>query len=89
MLLLVCAAVFLRGAVTAATKSPGIRSDVLRISLETESRRGALVQALKNDPLVETVAASSPATRGVVSSCRARSGSGTELSPGVSRGRVV
>ena len=38
-----------------------------RISLETESRRGALLQALRSDPLVEAIAASSPATRGVVS----------------------
>ena len=67
VLLLVCAGIFLRGAVTAATKNPGVRSDVLRISLETESRRGALLQALRSDPLVEAIAASSPATRGVIS----------------------
>ena len=67
VLLLICAGVFLRGAVTAATKSPDVRSDVLRISLETESRRGALLQALRSDPLVEAIAASSPATRGVIS----------------------
>ncbi|MET0213336.1 MAG: FtsX-like permease family protein, partial [Vicinamibacterales bacterium] len=67
VLLLVCAGVFLRGAVTAATKNPDVRSDVLRISLETESRRGALLQALRSNPLVEAIAASSPATRGVVS----------------------
>ena len=42
-------------------------SDTLRISLETESRRGALLQALRSDPLVEAIAASSPATRGVIS----------------------
>jgi predicted permease len=67
VLLLTCAGVFLRGAVTAATKDPGVRSDVLRISLETESRRGALLQALRSDPFVEAIAASSPATRGVIS----------------------
>ena len=67
VLLLVCAGVFLRGAVTAATKNPDVRSDVLRVSLETESRRAALLQALRSDPLVEAIAASSPATRGVVS----------------------
>jgi hypothetical protein len=67
VLLLVCAGVFLRGAVTAATKKPDVRSDVLRISLETESRRAALLQALRSDPLVEAIAASSPATRGVIS----------------------
>ena len=68
VLLLVCAGVFLRGAVTAATKNPDVRSDVLRISLETESRRAALLQALRSDPVVEAIAAASPATRGVVSS---------------------
>ena len=67
VLLLVCAGMFLRGAVTAATKNPEVRSDVLRISLETESRRGALLQALRSDPLVEAIAAASPATRGVIS----------------------
>ena len=67
VLLLICAGVFLRGAVTAATKNPEVRSDTLRISLETESRRGALLQALRSDPLVEAIAASSPATRGVIS----------------------
>ena len=40
---------------------------MLRISLEAESRRGALLQALRSDPLVVAIAASSPATRGVVS----------------------
>jgi predicted permease len=67
VLLLVCAGIFLRGAITAATKNPDVRSDVLRISLETESRRGALLQALRSDPLVEAIAASSPATRDVAS----------------------
>jgi predicted permease len=67
VLLLICAGVFLRGAVTAATTNPDARNDVLRISLETESRRGALLQALRSDPLVEAIAASSPARRGVIS----------------------
>ena len=67
VLLLVCAGIFLRGAVTAATKSPDVRSDVLRLSLDNESRRGAVLQALRSDPLVETIAAASLATRGVVS----------------------
>ena len=67
VLLLICAGIFLRSAVTAATKNPDVRSDVLRISLETESRRAPLLQALRSDPLVEAIAASSPATRGVIS----------------------
>ena len=67
VLLLVCAGIFLRSAVTAATKDPGVRRDTLRVSLETESRRAALLQALRSDPLVEAIAAASPATRGVIS----------------------
>ena len=67
VLLLICAGVFLRGAVTAATRAPDVPSDILRISIETESRRVALLQALRSDPLVEAIAASSPATRGVIS----------------------
>ncbi len=59
-LLLVCAAVFLRGAFTAATKDPGVRtSDTVRISNLTEPRRAALLQALTAHPLVAIVAAAS------------------------------
>ena len=67
VLLLICAGVFLRGAITAATKGPDVRSDVLRISDQTESRRGALLQALRADPATVAMAAASPATRGVIS----------------------
>jgi predicted permease len=66
-LLLICAAVFLRGAVAAATRDPGVRTtDTLRISLETESRRAAVLQALTADPLVAIVAAASQPTRGTI-----------------------
>ena len=46
-LLLICAAIFLRGAFAAATKDPGVRtSDTVRISIEdNEPRRAALLQA--------------------------------------------
>ena len=81
VLLLVCAGVFLRGAVTATTKNPAVRSDVLRISDETESRRGALLQALRNDPLVEAIAAASPATRGVISQSVPAQATGTSSFP--------
>jgi ABC-type lipoprotein release transport system permease subunit len=66
-LLLICAAVFLRGAFAAATKDPGVRtSDTVRISIESEPRRAALLQALTAHPLVAIVAASSRTTRGAV-----------------------
>jgi predicted permease len=67
-LLLICAAIFLRGAVAAGTKDPGVRtSDTVIVNIDEESRRGALVQSLMADPLVAAIAASSQATtRGVV-----------------------
>jgi predicted permease len=69
-LLLICAGIFLRGALVAATKDPGVRtSDTLRVSLEeAEPRRAALLRALAADPLVAVVAAASRTTRGVVES---------------------
>ena len=73
-LLLICAAIFLRGAFAAATKNPGVRtSDTLRVSIDDEPRRAALLQALTAHPSVAAVAASSPATRGVIEHVGARS----------------
>jgi hypothetical protein len=66
-LLLICAAIFLRGAFAAATRDPGVRtSDTLRVSIETETRRAAILQDLRTHPLVTIVSASSRTTRGVV-----------------------
>jgi len=66
-LLLISAAIFLRGAFAAASSDPGVRtSDTMRISIATEPRRAALLQALRADPLVAVVAASSQPTRGVI-----------------------
>jgi predicted permease len=67
-LLLICAAIFLRGSVAAAMKNPGIRtSDTVRVSLETETTRAAILEALKAHPLVAVVSASSaPSTRGAI-----------------------
>jgi putative ABC transport system permease protein len=66
-LLLICAAVFLRGAFAAATKDPGVRtSDTLRISFESSPRRAALLRALTDHPLVAIVAAESRTTRGAI-----------------------
>ena len=66
-LLLICAVIFLRGAFAAATKDPGMRtSDTVRVSIESESGRAAVLQTLTAHPLVAAVAALSRTTRGVV-----------------------
>jgi predicted permease len=66
-LLLICAVIFLRGAFAAATRDPGVRiSDTLRVSIEAEARRAAILQDLRTDPLVALVAASSRPTRGAI-----------------------
>ena len=62
-LLLICAGIFLRGAVATATRDPGIRtSDTLRVMFGDAPRRAVLLQALTADPLVATIA--SQQTRG-------------------------
>ncbi len=66
-LLLICAAIFLRAAFAAATRDPGVRtSDTLRVSIEAETRRAAILQDLRTHPLVTIVSASSRTTRGVI-----------------------
>ena len=66
-LLLICAAIFLRGAVAAGTKDPGVRTiDTVMVNIDDESKRGALLQSLRADSLVVTLAASSSSSRGVV-----------------------
>jgi predicted permease len=58
-LLLICAAIFLRGAFTAATRNPGIRtSDTLAVNIDDESQRAAVLQSLEADPSVFAIAAS-------------------------------
>ena len=60
-LLLICAAVFLRSALAAATINPGIRtSDTVIIELVNEPTRTAMVQAVTAEPTVAAVAASWP-----------------------------
>jgi len=66
-LLLISAAIFLRGALAAATVEPGFRTnDTVRVSIANEPRRGAVLQAVTAHPLVAAVAASSPPGRAVV-----------------------
>jgi predicted permease len=60
-LLLICAAIFLRGAATVSTVEPGLRtSDTVRVPISNEPRRAALLQAVMADPSVAAVAASFP-----------------------------
>jgi putative ABC transport system permease protein len=66
-LLLICAVIFLRGALAAATAAPGVRtSDTVRVSVANEPRRGALLQAVTAHPVVVAVAAASRQVRGVI-----------------------
>jgi predicted permease len=63
-LLLICAAIFLRGAFAAATVDPGVRtSDTVMVAVTNEPRRAALLQAVTVHPSVTTVASSSQQTR--------------------------
>jgi predicted permease len=66
-LLLICAAIFLRGAVAASTVEPGLRTnDTMMVPIANESRRAELLQAVMAHPSVATVAALSQPTRVVV-----------------------
>src|SRR5690606_23275264 len=60
-LLLVCAAVFLRSTLTAASVDPGVRTaDTVFLSFGNEERRAAVLDAVRSEPLVASVAASVP-----------------------------
>ena len=64
-LLLVCSVVFLRGALAAATIDPGMRAtDAVGVSVMHEQLRGAMIDAVTNDPSVASVAASWPEALG-------------------------
>jgi len=66
-LLLICAAIFLRGAFAAAMKDPGIRTiDTLSVNIDSESRRAAVLQTLTAHSLVAAVAASGRTRRSAV-----------------------
>jgi predicted permease len=73
-LLLISAAIFLRGAFAAASKDPGIRTiDTLAVNLDSEPRRAAVLQILRADPSVALVAASSEAPRRVIATSESQS----------------
>ena len=65
VLLLICSAVFLRSAWAAATVDPGIRTaDTVIVAILNEQRRGAMLEAVKSEPSVASVAASWPGALG-------------------------
>jgi len=65
VLLLICAAVFLRSSWAASSVDPGIRTaGIIDIRVLNEQRRGAILDVVKNDPQIGSVAASLPAILG-------------------------
>ena len=64
-ILLICAVVFLRSALAAATADPGLRTvDTIAIQIAKEATRTAMVQAVAAEPSVVAFAASSPGALG-------------------------
>jgi predicted permease len=64
-LLLICAAVFLRSTWAAAAVDLGIRTtDTINVNILNEQRRGAILEAVKSEPSIASVAASSPGVLG-------------------------
>ena len=65
VLLLICAAVFLRSSWESAKVDLGIRmAGVLEVRVLNEQKRGAILQVLRTEPSIASVAASSPAWLG-------------------------
>ena len=65
VLLLICAAVFLRSSWAAASVDPGIRTaGIIDIRVLNEQRRGAILEVVKNAPQIASVAASLPGILG-------------------------
>jgi predicted permease len=65
VLLLICAAIFLRATLSSASVDPGIRtSDIVTVNVLNEQRRGAILDAVNSDPSVASIAASWPGVPG-------------------------
>ena len=61
VLLLICSAIFLRSTWAAATVDPGIRTaDIVNVYVLDEERRGAILDVVRREPSVASVAASWP-----------------------------
>ena len=64
-LLLICAAVFLRSSWAAANIDLGLRTaGIVEVSVLNEQRRGAILEVVKSEPLIASVAAASPSWLG-------------------------
>jgi hypothetical protein len=63
-LLLICAAIFLRGAWSAGNVDPGVRLDVVSVAVLDERQRGRILETLGADPAVASVAAVWPGFMG-------------------------
>ena len=83
-LLLICAAIFLRGAAMASTVEPGLRtSDTVRVPISNEPRRAALLQAVMAEPSVAAVAASSPPSDFVAETSLSEDATGRRVTVGM------
>ncbi len=61
LLLLICSAIFLRSSMAAASLDPGIRTaGIVTLSVVNEQRRGAILEVVKTEPTIASVAAASP-----------------------------
>jgi predicted permease len=61
VLLLICAAIFLRSSIRAASLDPGMRTaGIINLTVLNEQRRGAILDVAKSEPLIASVAASLP-----------------------------
>jgi predicted permease len=66
VLLLICAAIFLRSSWEAAALDPGFRTEgVVTVGILDEQRRAAVLEAVRSEPSVASVAASWPGWLGV------------------------
>ena len=64
-LLLICSAVFLRSAWAMSALDLGIRTtDTINVNVLNEQRRGAILEVVKSEPSIASVAASSPGVLG-------------------------
>jgi hypothetical protein len=65
VLLLICAAIFLRATLSSASVEPGIRtSDVVTVNVLDEQRRGTILDTVRGDTSVASVAAARPGILG-------------------------
>ena len=61
VLLLICSAIFLRSSMAAASLDPGIRTaGIVNLSVLNEQKRGAILEVVRSEPLIASIAASSP-----------------------------